>query len=216
MLFQLAANKEELSLIEIALPLRGLFENQVQNLRLSSSRDLPKFVRVYGHLSPSHQSYSASCNDRLCSRFHFDLGFLVIPWKEEYPYGEIGLVTYLVPHCRRSFPENRVGNLGQNSGSVSGFHVCVHRSTVGHVTHGSDRVIQSLIISVSVQQGDGAHSAIIALVTPPVERSGGVWSEIWMVKAHIFRLGQLAQNLGRAFLSRASAWVCRAFAILLH
>ena len=77
-------------------------------------------------------------------------------------------------------------------------------------------MIQSLIIPFAVQQGDGSHSAIVALVAPSMKGASGIGGEIWMVVTHLCRPGGPAETLGGGSSGLASLWGCRALAILSH
>ena len=72
-------------------------------------------------------------------------------------------------HTAEDLSEERMRDLGEDTGAVTGFHVGVDRSTVCHVADGGDGLIEGLIVPFPVQKGDRSHSAVVAFVVPAME-----------------------------------------------
>jgi hypothetical protein len=84
--------------------------------------------------------------------------------EKENAHGEVGSVFDDVAELGGSFGKKRVGDLCQNTRAVTGFHVGVHGSAVGHAADGGKRVIEDFVTALAVEMGDGTHAAVVVFL----------------------------------------------------
>lgn len=77
---------------------------------------------------------------------------------------DIFLIFNIMPEFFRNFDKKRVGDLGEHSRSVTGLHIRIDRTTVGHTANGGERVIEDFITAFSMEVGDSPHAAVIVFL----------------------------------------------------
>ena len=111
-------------------------------------------------------------------------GRAVFQWEEKDTHGEIGFVFQLCTQIGSSFGENRIGDLTEDTGAVTSFHIGIHSTTVSHVAHGFDSKVDNIVRPHTVDVGNGAHAAVIAFIFEAVQGTSAVGCGSVVREAH--------------------------------
>ncbi len=92
--------------------------------------------------------------------------------KEEDADGEISAIGKSVAQLFCGFREQRERNLGEDAGTVAGFHVGIDSTTVRHTANGGESVVENGETALALQVCDGPHAAVVVFLGKPVEGAG--------------------------------------------
>jgi hypothetical protein len=84
--------------------------------------------------------------------------------QEDHSNTEIPVVVQVVSEFLNLRLEQLVGDLGDHSGAVACFGVCVHGSPMGEGAQGLESILQDLVGAFAAHMGDEADAAGVMLL----------------------------------------------------
>ena len=185
------SNEEEETLEVVGIDIGRTADEEMGDHGLGIEGQFAQFIRINGDLTPPDERDVASGENR----FGEGLNLIRSVFREEiYPDCEI-VGRSRVAKSSRSLGKNGPGNLAKDAGAVSGFHISIHSSTVGHVADRGDGVIDDLVGLLAIKVGNSAHTAVCGFIVPLVEGSGAIGSVTRIVKVHYLEIKNSVQKV---------------------
>ena len=165
--FNFTTNEIEKALEVICIDVGGAADEEVGDFRLGQAGQFAELTRVDGDFTPADERNVSTGQDGLGEGFDIRCdAFGQEKDADSEVTGLAGVAEFFGCLC-----EKRARNLAEDAGSVTGLHICVDGTPVGHVANRGQGVVENLIGFLPTEVGNGSHSAVGGFVIPLVQSS---------------------------------------------
>ena len=161
----------EFALEGLLIQLRRAGKKYLLDLRLFFQRSLPQGAVVLGHQAPAEQGDTQTLG---VVHQHATASFaqIGIPREEHHANGVVTRLRQMDPLFRHAVTQHGVGNLDQDTGTITTAHIKTGAATVLHTGQHGQRVLDDCVALFTLQAGDKANATTIMLQIRAIQTPG--------------------------------------------